>query len=481
MKPHIAFIVCTLTIPYLMAQNVGIGTTSPSEKLHVAGNVRVSGEIKPDGEAGLAGQVLTSNGNGTMQWAAMNSGTEEEGNGGWGDCGVQQITDFFPAGMSGAKQGDQFGQSVAISGDYAIVGAPYDDASAMDAGSATIYSYNATTESWEDQGKVFNPSAVASDQFGWSVSISGDYAIVGSFADDENGHTNTGSATIFKRNINTGVWESQGKLTNPSPAAHDNFGLAVSISGDYAIVGALNDDESGKTNCGSATVFKRNINTGVWESQGKLLNPNLENDDSFGTSVSISGVQAIVGAYLDDELGSTNVGSATIFKRNINTGVWESQIKFLEDGFTNDYFGISVSIHDDYAMIGISGSFAQKGMAVIYRRNTQSGIWEEQTRLTDPEGQEGDQLGSTVYITPDYAFAGSLTDDEDGIADSGSVTLFKKLTEGLWYVHEKFTCPHATPNAKFGAVAMTTDENRFVTGARGISQSRGMVIFGRVK
>jgi hypothetical protein len=103
MKPHIAFIVCTLTIPYLMAQNVGIGTTSPSEKLHVAGNVRVSGEIKPDGEAGLAGQVLTSNGNGTMQWAAMNSGTEE-GNGGWGDCGVQQITDFFPAGMNGAKQ-----------------------------------------------------------------------------------------------------------------------------------------------------------------------------------------------------------------------------------------------------------------------------------------------------------------------------------------------------------------------------------------
>jgi hypothetical protein len=370
---------------------------------------------------------------------------------------------------------------VAISGDYAIVGAPYDDASALDAGSATIFSYDATTETWENQGKVFNPNAVESDQFGWSVSISGDYAIVGSTADDENGHQNTGSATIFKRNINTGVWESQGKLTNPSPAAFDNFGVAVSISGDYAIVGASNDDESGKTNCGSATVFKRNTNTGVWESQGKLLNPNLENDDAFGISVSISGTQAIVGAYLDDELGSTNVGSASIFKRNINTGVWESQIKFLEDGFTNDYFGISVSIYDDYAMIGISGSFVQKGMAVIYRRNTQTGIWEEQTRLTDPEGQEGDQLGSTVCITPDYAFAGSPTDEEDGIGDSGSVTLFKKLSEGLWYVHEKFTCPHATPSARFAAVAMTTDENRFVTGARGISQSRGMVIFGRVK
>jgi FG-GAP repeat len=120
-------------------------------------------------------------------------------------------------------------------------------------------------------------------------------------------------------------------------------------------------------------------------------------------------------------------------------------------------------------------------MAVIYRRNTQSGIWEEQTRLTNPDAQEGDQFGSAVCITPDYAFAGSPTDTEDGIFESGSVTLFKKLSEGLWYVHEKFTCPHATPSAKFAAVSMTTDENRFITGARGISQSRGMVIFGRVK
>ncbi len=93
-----------------------------------------------------------------------------------------------------------------------------------------------------DEFKITGSDGAAEDLFGVSVSISGDYAVVGAYIDDDNGDS-SGSAYVFKR---TGTsWAQEAKLLPSDGAAGDNFGFSVSISGDYAVVGAQTDDDNG--------------------------------------------------------------------------------------------------------------------------------------------------------------------------------------------------------------------------------------------
>ena len=138
--------------------------------------------------------------------------------------------------------------------------------------------------------KITASDGAAADFFGWSVSISGDYAVVGAFGDDDNGEE-AGSAYIFKRNGT--FWAQEAKLLPSDGEVIDRFGFSVSISGDYTIVGAPNDDDNG-TLSGSAYVYKR---TGTsWAQEAKLLPADGAAIDEFGWSVSISGDYAVVGA-----------------------------------------------------------------------------------------------------------------------------------------------------------------------------------------
>ena len=238
--------------------------------------------------------------------------------------------------------GDYFGWSVSVSGDYAIVGAYYDDSAK---GSAYIFKWNGTI--WLEQQKLTDSDGAAGDYFSWSVSISGDYAIVGVRFDDDNGN-GSGSAYIFKRDVAS--WSQQAKLLASDGAAADEFGYSVSISGDLAIVGAPPDDDKGNSS-GSAYIFKWNGTN--WVQQQKLLASDGAAGDYFGRSVSRSGDYAIVGANYGDG-NVINSGSAYIFKWN-GTNWVEQQKLTASDGAAEDYFGRFVSISGDYAIVGAYG------------------------------------------------------------------------------------------------------------------------------
>ncbi len=197
-----------------------------------------------------------------------------------------------------AAAGNHFGDSVAISGNTAIVGSDRDDDAFTTSGSA--YLFDITTG--QQIAKLRADDATAGDRFGTSVSISGNTAIVGSYWDDDDGSA-SGSAYLF--DITTG--EQIAKLTADDAEAGDRFGSSVAISGNTVIVGSYWDDDDGPAS-GSAYLF--DITTG--KQIAKLTADDAEAGDRFGSSVAISGNIAIVSSHLDDGIGSDN-GSAYLF------------------------------------------------------------------------------------------------------------------------------------------------------------------------
>jgi hypothetical protein len=316
--------------------------------------------------------------------------------------------------------GDEFGYSVSISGDSAIVGAFEDDDNGDWAGSAYIFKWDGTN--WIQQAKLLASDGAIDDCFGWSVSISGDYAIAGAPGDNDNGG-GSGSAYIFKWDGTN--WVEQQKLLASDGAYSDCFGWSVSISGDYAIVGAWGNDDNGSMS-GSAYIFKWNGTS--WVEQQKLLASDGAPGDYFGRSVSISGDLAIAGAYGDDDNGSS-AGSAYIFKFN-GTNWFEQQKLLASDGAAGDEFSYSVSISGDVAIAGAYGdddNGSDSGSAYIFKFDGTN--WVEQVKRIASDGAADDEFGNFVSISGDLAIVGAHLDDDNG-ADSGSAYIFESFATG---------------------------------------------------
>lgn len=258
------------------------------------------------------------------------------------ECNDGDWTQQAKLTASDEDAGDWFGHSVSISGDCAIVGAWLNNTTAgTEAGSAYIfYRHEGGTNNWGQQSILTASDAndTAYDGFGYSVSINGDYVMVGAIGDDPNGY-HSGSAYIFKYN------GSQVKLTASDGAEHDRFGWSVAIDGYYAIVGAHKNDENGN-DAGAAYIFAPNeADPNNWDQLAKLTAPDAAEDDRFGYSVAIGAGHALVGAYRNDE-GGSNAGAAYIFAPNdVDPSNWDQLAKLTApDAAADDYFGCSAAI-----------------------------------------------------------------------------------------------------------------------------------------
>jgi hypothetical protein len=323
---------------------------------------------------------------------------------------------------SDAADYDAFGYSVAISGDYAIVGAQFENGSGSYRGAAYIF-HRTDTHTWDAGVKIDAGMDVGNnDQFGYSVGISGDYAIVGAPFNEDTGGTDRGAAYIFHR-TGTNTWDS-GSRIGVGSADNDLFGNSVAISGDYAIVGAYQEDGSG-TNRGAAYIIHR-TGTNIWSSSTKITASDTASVDYFGNSVAISGDYAIVGAYQEDGSG-TDRGAAYIFYRT-GTNTWDTGIK-IDAGIDvgdNDWFGYSVGISGDYAIVGAwyeDGSGTDRGAAYIFNR-TGTNTWNAGSKITASDAQDNDNFGFSVGISGDYAIVGAWYEDGSG-ANRGAAYIFK--------------------------------------------------------
>jgi hypothetical protein len=349
----------------------------------------------------------------------------------------------------------RFGYAVSLSGDTALVGAPYDHVGTnRGQGSAYVFTRNGGT--WTFQQQLTAPGGAAGDAFGSSVSLSGDTVLVGAPRADVGANFHQGSAYVFTRTGSSWTFQQQ-QLTASDGAAYDGFGDAVSLSGDTALIGAQWDDVGANANQGSAYVFVHKGTT--WTFQHKLTASDGITGDAFGYSVAVSGDSALVGAPRADVGANARQGAAYVFTRTGTNWTFQQQLT-ASDGAIGDFFGRSVSLWGDTALIGApfdDVAWSDQGSAYVFRRSGTT--WTLRQHLTAPGGTGWDLFGYSVSLSGNTALVGTRNDYDRAIAEpeQGSAYVYVR-TGTTWTFQHKLTASAGAPGDRFGySVSLASD------------------------
>ena len=392
----------------------------------------VSGDLFGDsvsisGDTLVVGAVGVDD-SGTASGAAYIFDRNQGGADNWGQA--KRIT------ASDAAANDSFGASVSISGDTVVVGAYGDSDNGNVSGSAYIFERNrGGADNWGQTKKITAADGAASDRFGNSVSISGDTVVVGANGNSEPAYA-TGSAYIFERNQGgADNWGQVKKIVTSDGVANDNFGISVSISGDTVVGGASGDDDNGSIS-GSAYVFDRNQGgADNWGQTKKITASDGAASANFGHSVSVSGDTVVVGAYGDKENGVAS-GAAYVFERNQGgADNWGQVVKITAtDAAAADLFGEYVAISGDTVVVGAWGGDddgTNSGSAYIFGRNQGgAGNWGQMVKITASDAAANDRFGQSVSISGATVVVGAGADDDEGI-DSGAAYIFTAASKAV--------------------------------------------------
>ena len=378
----------------------------------------------------------------------------------WGQCDPDELAKLV---ASDAATADQFGVSVAVSGDTAVIGAHYDDVVGIDTGSAYVFVRNGST--WSEQAKLTASDGAAGDGFGYSVAISGDTIAVGAYADDDGG-TNSGSAYVFTRSGTT--WTQQTKLTASDATAWDAFGYAVAVTSGTIVVGAHGAPVEEPSNPGAAYVFT--WNESAWVEQQKLTASQPSEGEQFGCSLSISGDTLLVGArgrYGDSPPYAWFYGSAAyVFTRNESTWTQEAKLT-ASDAAEWDAFGFSVSLSGDTVVVGAwssDGAGAYSGSAYVFDKPPSGWVdMTETAKLVASDSTAGDEFGWSVGVSGDTVVVGALLDDNAGGTDAGAMYVFVRCG-AVWAQVAKVTASDGAAGEEFGDY-VALDGNMAVIGA----------------
>jgi hypothetical protein len=219
------------------------------------------------------------------------------------------------------------------------------------------------------------------------------------------------------------ILEQEAKLLAADGEAQDLFGDSVSVDGNTALIGAPEDDDNGEAS-GSAYVFTRS--NGVWTQQAKLISDDNEYEDYFGCSVAVSGDTALIGAWGDDPNYDFS-GSAYVFVRT--GGVWTQQAKLVaDDAWQTDLFGHAVALDGDTALIGAYGdddAGSWTGAAYVFTRT--GGVWTQHAKLLADDATDQGHFGYSVALEGDTALVGAY----GGGFNGGSAYVFTR-TGGVW-------------------------------------------------
>ncbi|HEV7763589.1 MAG TPA: Ig-like domain repeat protein [Thermoanaerobaculia bacterium] len=359
-----------------------------------------------------------------------------------------------------SEDADQFGYSVSVSGDTILVGAHQSHLFGPVGykGAAHVFTRSGTT--WTEQAKLVAPDGAAMDRFGYSVSIHGETAVVGSTFDDIPGVPDAGSVHVFVRSGTS--WSQQAHLLAADAGYKDAFGSSVSISGDTILVGAFTDDTADGLGVGSAYVFVRS--GASWSQQAQILSAAGIPQDQFGTSVSVDGDTAVIGEPGDETTAGPDAGSTTVFVRKGTSWTQEARLVAM-DANANERAGWSVAMNGDTAVVGAyqkdaAGGILAGGVYVFVRNGTS---WTQQAELQASDGLERDALGYSVAISGDTVVAGAYLDDTPAGFDAGSAYVFVR-NGTTWTQQAKLLASNGAFIGKFG-YSVSVSGDTIVVGA----------------
>lgn len=327
----------------------------------------------------------------------------------------------------------EFGFSTAMDGEWAVIGAPRGGGNSFNSGMVVLYKKNNTSQEWEEFKRIVPSDGEDFDYFGSSVDIHNNRIIVGAFREDSCCNRNEGTAYIFEKDLGgTDNWGEVTRINGSSVNSNNEFGFSVSIYDDVAVVGTPKDQNGTRQKAGSAYVFHRNLGgPDNWGEMKQLIASDDTWNGEFGYSVSVHDDVIFVGAKFKWYNGLIGSGSVYIFQRDLGgADNWGELKKIVSDDIDRgDWFGSSIDISGDVAIIGAPNrsdlTFGSRyGTAYIFAKDEGG---------PDNWGQVKKLLASTVDEENLFGMSVSLDGNRAVVGASGNFNVF----DGSAYVFEK--------------------------------------------
>lgn len=328
---------------------------------------------------------------------------------------------------------DEFGREVALDGDTAVVGVPYED---YYSSPGVAYVFVRSGGTWNLQASLRAADGSNYEWFGASVAVSGDTIVVGAPRHPW-GPATTGAAYVFTRS--GGTWSQRTELVPADAAPDDGFGGAAAVDGSTALIS------------GGGQVYVFTGSGADWSQQATLTG-----EGGIGSAVAVTGDTGVVGARGWGAAGGVNdaIGAAFVFVRA--GGVWSQQARLTAaDGQPGDYLGTSVALSGDTVVVGRG-----QGTGAAYVFTRAGTTWSQQAKLANPEPSSSypDCFGTSVALVGNTALVGSpYADYTYGNDNQGAAYLFER-SGTTWHQQATVTAPGGAAGDNFGdAAAMSGD------------------------
>ncbi|HEY6503351.1 MAG TPA: hypothetical protein VIZ28_05195 [Chitinophagaceae bacterium] len=448
-------------LTYTFSQNVGIGTTTPNSSAQLDVQSTTKGMLPPRMTSAQRNAIVTP-ANGLLVYDTDQGLLYMYSSNKWCPMTMADPTSLPPVTtqpMGGTLPDNAAGWSVSVSGNYAIAGAPNEDVGS-DNEQGAVYFYMKANGGWVQQQRISPVELAAFDHFGHSVDISGDYAIVGA------PYYGTGGG-VFIYHRNGAVWQHETTLT--TTVIGIQFGSAISIDGDRMVVGSPNYS-SPLGACGAMNVYHRNGN--LWTNVMNTTSPNAVIGGHFGFALSMRGNLIIVGAPEEEVLGYTN-GRAYVYVFSGGNWILEDELpaNSVTDG---NKFGASVDVTSSYAIVGMPTGYYgndEVGKIAIYRRFLVT-LTNFQWEYISLQGMPFEFPANTHYATSiaftdntaEYYIVGAPDLTRDYARNAGACYVYKKRPgEHLWDVFRIIATPAGMPGDMLG-YCIGTDGNTLIAG-----------------
>ena len=318
----------------------------------------------------------------------------------------------------------QFGWNVATTSDTAISGAPQANIGGSASRGLAVVMHRPTGGTWSREATLTAPDGAAFDRFGARVAVSGAVAVVAA----PQAQGGKGAAYVFRR-TSDGTWTFVQRLQPSTVSVGDNYGSSVCVSNGVIAVGAPKDDSG--PNAGPGSIFVYGLASGGnYVQQAVLTASGGAIGDGFGQAAALINGFLVVGAPFADLPGSTNCGSAYVF-RQISPGSWVQRAKLNAALPARDAnFGRDVAT--DGQTIVINAPAEGSGAAYAFQASGTNDVVSAPFRLVSNGIQADDGYGSSVGVFNNRIAVGCLLDDVADRVDSGSVRMFRKGTQGNW-------------------------------------------------